>query len=157
MSRKRRASQRKIEADTHYGYSVALSKFINMLMWDGKKSIASRVVYDALDSVAKKRKDKPLVIFNKVITDLSPLVEVKSRRVGGATYSVPSEIRESRRIFLAMGWLINAARKRGSGDMTKKLADEINDVLEERGAAIKKKIDVHKAAESSRAFSHLRF
>lgn len=157
MSRKKRATPRKIEPDTHFGNSVAIAKFINMLMWDGNKSVARRIVYDALEAVAKRRKEKPLTIFNKVITDLSPLVEVKSRRVGGATYSVPSEIRESRRIFLAMGWLINSARKRGNGDMTKKLSDEINDVLEERGSSVKKKQDVQKAAESSRAFSHLRF
>ena len=156
MSRKKAAVKRKIEPDTMHN-SVKLAKFINMLMWNGKKPVAEKIVYDALDIVAKKQKREPLEVFEQVIEVLSPMVEVKSRRVGGATYSVPSEIRADRKLFLAMGWLINAARNRGSGNMTRKLADEIQDALEERGTAMKKKIDVHKAAESSKAFSHLRF
>ncbi len=156
MSRKKAAVKRKIEPDTMYN-SVKLAKFINMLMWNGKKPVAEKIVYDALDIVAKKQKREPLEVFEQVIEVLSPVVEVKSRRVGGATYSVPSEIRADRKLFLSMGWLINAARNRGSGNMTRKLADEIQDALEERGTAMKKKIDVHKAAESSKAFSHLRF
>ena len=156
MSRKRSAPKRKIEPDVKFN-SPALSKFINMLMWNGKKSVAERIVYDALDQVAAKQKKSPLEVFNKVIELLSPVVEVKSRRVGGATYSVPSEIRADRRRYLAMRWLINAARGRGGNAMDRQLAAEISDALEERGTAMRKKIDVHKAAESSRAFSHLRF
>lgn len=156
MSRKKSAIKRKIDPDAIY-QNIRLAKFINMLMWNGKKPIAEKIVYGALDMVAKKQKQSPLEVFERVITELSPGVEVKSRRVGGATYSVPSEIRADRKLFLAMGWLIKAARARNKGNMTKKLADEITDALEEKGTAMKKKLDVHKAAESSKAFSHLRF
>ena len=156
MSRKKLARKRKIEADSVYN-NVKLGKFINMLMWDGKKSTAERIVYAALDKAAKAKKMKQDDLFKQVIAELSPTVEVKSRRVGGGTYSVPIEPRDSRKDFLAMGWLIRAARKRGSNNMSDKLAAEMLDVLEERGAAMKKKVDVHKTAEASRAFSHLRF
>lgn len=156
MSRKKSAQKRKIEPDVNYN-SAALSKFINMLMWNGKKAVAEKIVYDALDQVASKHKKEPLQVFNQVIETLSPVVEVKSRRVGGATYSVPAEIRADRRRYLAMSWLIKAARQRGGNTMTKKLAAEISDALEDRGSAMRKKVDVHKTAESSKAFSHLRF
>ncbi len=156
MSRRKPAEKRAIVPDPQYE-SVELARFINMIMWNGKKSVAERIVYDALERATKKKKMKPLDLFTRVIDDLRPVVEVKSRRVGGATYSVPVEIRSARRTTLAMRWLIQAARGRKNQEMDKSLASEFLDVLDERGAAIKKKQDVHKMAEASRAFSHLRF
>lgn len=156
MSRRRAAVKRAIEPDPQYK-SVNLAKFINMLMWHGKKALAEKIVYGAIQFASEKRKMNGLKLFDQVIAMLEPIVEVKSRRVGGATYAVPIEIRATRRTTLAMRWLIQAARARGDRGMMKALGAELLDALDEKGAAMKKKQDVHKMAESSRALSHLRF
>ena len=156
MSRRRAAVKRAIEPDPQYK-SVNLAKFINMLMWNGKKALAEKIVYGAIQFAAEKRKMNGLKLFDQVIAMLEPIVEVKSRRVGGATYAVPIEIRATRRTTLAMRWLIQAARAREDRGMMNALGAELLDALEEKGAAMKKKQDVHKMAESSRALSHLRF
>lgn len=156
MARRKAATKRKIDPDPEF-HSVRLAKFINMVMWNGKKSIAETIVYGALEKVAKKKQQPPVEIFDAVIEALEPAVEVKSRRVGGATYTVPVEIRTERRTTLAMRWLIDATRKRPGKGMEESLAQELQDVLEERGAAFKKKQDIYKMAEASRAFSHFRF
>ena len=156
MSRRRAAVKRVIAPDPQYK-SINLAKFINMLMWNGKKSVAERIVYGAIQFASEKRKMEGLKLFDQVIEMLEPIVEVKSRRVGGATYAVPVEIRAARRTTLAMRWLIQAARARDNRGMMNSLGAEFLDALEERGAAMKKKQDIHKMAESSRALSHLRF
>ena len=156
MARRKAATKRKIDPDPQF-HSVRLAKFINMVMWKGKKSVAEAIVYGALEKVAKQKKQSSLQIFESVIDILEPSLEVKSRRVGGATYTVPVEIRAERRTTLAMRWLISATRKRTGKGMQEILAEELQDVLQERGAAFKKKQDVYKMAEASRAFSHFRF
>lgn len=156
MSRRKSAVKRKIDPDPEF-HDLRLAKFINMVMWNGKKSVAETIVYGALEKVGKKKKKAPLEVFQVVIEMLEPMVEVKSRRVGGATYTVPVEIRGDRRTTLAMRWLIDAARRRSGMEMKESLVLELQDAMEERGAAFKKKQDVHKMAEASRAFSHFRF
>jgi len=155
MPRRRVIAKRKILPEPKYG-SELLTKFMNHVMVDGKKSIAEKIVYGALDDIAKSGKDA-LEIFEKAIKGLMPLVEVKSRRVGGATYQVPVEVRETRRLALAMRWLVEAARKRGEKSMAKRLAGEIQDAVQGKGAAMKKLDDVHRMAEANKAFSHFRF
>ena len=156
MARRRAAVKRKIDPDPQF-HSLRLAKFINMVMWNGKKSVAESIVYGALEQVAKKKKEPPIQIFDRVIDMLEPAVEVKSRRVGGATYTVPVEIRTDRRTTLAMRWLIDSTRKRPGKGMQESLIAELYDALEERGSAFKKKQDVYRMAEASRAFSHFRF
>lgn len=156
MSRRRNSDKREVIPDPRFG-SLVLARFVNMLMEDGKKSIAERIVYDALDYVESKTNQNSLEILNKALENVQPVVEVKSRRVGGATYQVPVEVRPARRSALAMRWLIDAAHKRSEKGMDMKLAAELLDAGENRGTAVKKREDTHKMAEANKAFSHYRW
>jgi small subunit ribosomal protein S7 len=156
MPRRRVAAKREILPDPKFGSQI-LAKFINHVMVDGKKSTAERIVYGALDKIAERSKKNPIEIFERSLDNLRPMVEVKSRRVGGATYQVPVEVRPSRRTALAMRWLVESARSRGEKSMPLRLAGEILDSVEGKGAAIKKREDVHRMAEANKAFSHYRF
>lgn len=156
MSRRRVATKREIIPDPRYG-SVMLSKFMNMIMESGKKSVAENIVYGALDVIGGKGHNEPLDVLSKALENVQPRVEVKSRRVGGATYQVPVEVRPSRRMALAMRWLIDASRKRNERGMSAKLAGELLDAYENRGSAAKKREDTHRMAEANKAFSHYRW
>ncbi len=156
MPRRRSPEKRKVLPDPKYK-DIILAKFMNNLMKDGKKSIAEKIVYGAFEQVEKTLKEDPLGIFMKALDEVSPVVEVKSRRVGGATYQVPIEVRPSRRQALAMRWLVEAARKRSEKSMDHRLAGELTDAAEGKGSAVKKKEDVHRMAEANKAFSHFRF
>ncbi len=156
MSRRSEAPKREILPDPKYG-SVKLAKFINIMMLDGKKAVAERVIYGALDVMKEKGSPDPLEMLEVALENVSPAVEVKSRRVGGATYQVPVEVRPVRRNALAMRWVIEAARKRGEKSMMLKLAGELSDAAEKRGTAVKKRDDVHRMAEANKAFSHYRW
>ena len=157
MSRRRTPVKREILPDPKFK-SVTLSKFMVMIMEDGKKSVAEKIIYGALDKIADKKKtDDPLAVLTTAFENVSPSVEVKSRRVGGATYQVPVEVRAVRRTTLAMRWLIDASRKRGEKGMTDRLAGELIDASESRGAAVKKREDTHKMAEANKAFAHFRW
>ena len=154
--RRRAAPKRKIIPDSKYE-SELVAKFMNQLMVDGKKSIAEKIVYDAIDKIKSKSKDEPITIFNQAITNIKPTVEVRSRRVGGATYQVPVEVKSKRSQALAIRWLIDASRKRKDKKMSDKIFNEIFDAYQNRGSAIKKKEDTHKMAESNKAFAHFRW
>jgi len=156
MSRRRVAEKRGILPDPKYGDQV-LAKFINMVMRSGKKSIAEKIVYGALDEMTKKSNENSLDAFNKALVNVRPVVEVKSRRVGGATYQIPVEVRNDRSITLAMRWLVDASKKRSEKNMGLRLAGELLDASEKRGSAIKKREDTHKMAEANKAFSHFRW
>ncbi|MGM8852088.1 30S ribosomal protein S7 [Salinicola sp. V024] len=156
MPRRRVVAKREILPDPKFG-SERLAKFMNHLMISGKKSVAERIVYGALDRVAERSSEAPLDIFEKALEAIQPMVEVKSRRVGGATYQVPVEVRPSRRHALAMRWLADAARSRGEKTMAQRLAGEMLDAAEGKGAAVKKREDVHRMADANKAFSHYRF
>ncbi|MFO5903443.1 30S ribosomal protein S7 [Pseudomonas aeruginosa] len=156
MPRRRVAAKREVLADPKYGSQI-LAKFMNHVMESGKKAVAERIVYGALDKVKERGKADPLETFEKALDVIAPLVEVKSRRVGGATYQVPVEVRPSRRNALAMRWLVDFARKRGEKSMALRLAGELLDAAEGKGAAVKKREDVHRMAEANKAFSHYRF
>lgn len=156
MSRRRAATKRSVIPDPRFG-SEMLTKFMNLLMLSGKKSVAEKIVYGALDIVTTKGHEEPLEVLSKALESVQPRVEVKSRRVGGATYQVPIEVRPSRRSALAMRWIIDAARKRNERTMASKLAGELLDAFEGRGAANKKREDVHKMADANKAFSHYRW
>ena len=156
MPRRREVPKREILADPKFG-GTQVSKFINMIMRSGKKSIAEKIMYKALDSVAEKSNQESVEIMEKALENVRPVVEVKSRRVGGATYQVPVEVRPSRRNTLAMRWLIDAAKKRGEKTMASKLAGELLDAAESKGSAVKKREDTHKMAEANKAFSHFRW
>jgi len=156
MPRRRVAARRETLPDPKYG-SQLLAKFINMVMVDGKKSVAERILYGALDQVVDKRGGEALDLLEGALENVRPLVEVKSRRVGGATYQVPVEVRPNRRNSLAMRWLIDAARKRSEKSMAMRLAGELLDASENKGAAVKKKDDAHRMAEANKAFSHYRW
>ena len=156
MSRRRVAAKREINPDPRFG-SELLSKFMNMIMESGKKSIAEGIVYGALDAIEAKGHSAPLEVLSKALENVQPRVEVKSRRVGGATYQVPVEVRSSRRLALAMRWLIDASRKRNERGMSGKLAGELMDAFEGKGNAAKKREDTHRMAEANKAFSHYRF
>lgn len=156
MPRRRVAAKREILPDPKFG-NITLAKFINHVMVSGKKSVAERIVYGALDKVQERSKADPLELFEKALESVQPAVEVKSRRVGGATYQVPCEVRPSRRMALAMRWLVDASRKRGEKSMALRLAGEMLDAAEGRGAAVKKREDVHRMAEANKAFAHYRF
>ena len=156
MPRRRVAAKREILPDPKFG-SERLAKFMNHLMVSGKKSIAERIVYGALDRVAERNNEAPLDVFDKALEAIQPMVEVKSRRVGGATYQVPVEVRPSRRQALAMRWLVDAARGRGEKTMVQRLAGEMLDAADGKGAAVKKREDVHRMADANKAFSHYRF
>ena len=156
MPRRREVPKREILPDPKFG-SVDLSKFMNVVMESGKKAVAERIIYGALDQVEKKSGKDPLEVFVIALNNVKPMVEVKSRRVGGANYQVPVEVRSSRRTALAMRWLKDAARKRGEKSMGARLAGELLDAAEGRGGAVKKREEVHRMAEANKAFSHFRF
>ena len=155
--RRRAAPKRKIIPDSKYE-SELVAKFMNQLMVDGKKSIAEKIVYGAFDELEKSvQKESPVDVFKKVLDQVAPVVEVRSRRIGGATYQVPVEVRAKRRTALAMRWLVEAARKRKEKSMHARLAAELKEAMDGKGAAVKKKEDMHKMAEANKAFSHFRF
>ena len=156
MSRKRKAPIRKIYPDPKYG-STVISKFVNSIMYDGKKSQAERILYDALEKIKEKNKQDPLKVFNSAINNVKPNLEVRSRRVGGATYQVPVEVKLNRGQALALRWLMEATRKRKNKSMAEKLYSEILDASQNKGAAIKKREDTHKMAEANKAFAHYRY
>ncbi len=156
MPRRRVVGQRKILPEPKFS-SQLLAKFMNVVMLDGKKSVAEKIVYGALEVVKSQASADPLETFEKALDAIAPMVEVKSRRVGGATYQVPVEVRAERRSALAMRWLVEHSRKRGEKSMALRLAGEINDAANGRGSAVKKREDVHRMAEANRAFSHYRF
>ena len=156
MPRRRVAAKREILPDPKFG-SQLLTKFINMVMVDGKKSVAEKIIYGALDQVGNRSGGEPMDILDKALENVRPLVEVKSRRVGGATYQVPIEVRSNRSNTLAMRWLIDAARKRSEKSMAQRLAGELADAAESRGTAVKRREDTHRMAEANKAFSHYRW
>jgi len=156
MPRRRVIAKRQILPDPKFG-SQRLARFINMVMKSGKKSVAEKIVYGALDQVAEKTGKDALEAFEKALENVQPLVEVKSRRVGGATYQVPIEVRADRGAALAMRWLSDSARKRGEKSMGIRLANEILDAAESKGSAVKKREDVHRMAEANKAFAHYRW
>ena len=156
MSRKKSASKKLISLDPKYK-SPIIPKLINSLMYDGKKTIAEKIVYDAIDKIKSKSKDEPITVFNQAISNIKPTVEVRSRRVGGATYQVPVEVKSKRAQALAIRWLIDSARKRKDKYMSDKIFHELYDAYEKKGAAVKKREDVHKMAESNKAFAHFRW
>ncbi len=156
MSRRHRAEKREILPDAKFGDTV-LTKFMNNLMLDGKKSVAESIVYGALERVEGKLKRAPVEVFHEALENIKPGVEVRSRRVGGATYQVPVEVRPERREALAIRWLIKASRARNENTMEERLASELLDAVNARGSAVKKREDTHKMAEANKAFSHYRW
>jgi len=156
MPRRRVAAKREILPDPKFG-NTTLAKFMNHVMISGKKSVAEKIVYGALDTVAAKSGNDPVEMFEQSLEAIQPMVEVKSRRVGGATYQVPVEVRPARRQALAMRWLVDAARGRGEKSMAQRLANEMIEACEGKGSAVKKREDVHRMAEANKAFSHYRF
>ncbi len=156
MSRRHAAEKREVLPDAKYGDRV-LTKFMNNLMVDGKKSVAESIVYNALDRVESRLKRAPIEVFREALDNVKPSVEVRSRRVGGATYQVPVEVRPERREALAIRWLIIAARKRNENTMEERLAGELLDAANSRGTAVKKREDTHKMADANKAFSHYRW
>jgi small subunit ribosomal protein S7 len=156
MPRRREVPKRDILPDPKFG-SVELAKFMNVVMLSGKKAVAERIIYGAFDQIQTKTGKEPIEVFNLAINNIKPIVEVKSRRVGGANYQVPVEVRPVRRLALAMRWLREAAKKRGEKSMDLRLAGELLDAAEGRGAAMKKRDDTHKMAEANKAFSHFRW
>jgi small subunit ribosomal protein S7 len=156
MSRRRRAERREIVPDAKFG-DLVLAKFMNSLMYSGKKSAAETIIYGAFDTIQSKTKQDPLAVFHEALRNVSPSIEVKSRRVGGATYQVPIEVRTDRSRALAIRWIINAARARNEPNMTGRLSGELMDAANNRGSAVKKREDTHKMAEANRAFSHYRW
>ncbi|MCW8128591.1 30S ribosomal protein S7 [Microbulbifer halophilus] len=156
MPRRRVVAKREILPDPKFG-NVTLAKFMNHVMISGKKSVAEGIVYGALDTVSDKLNKDPIEVFEESLENIAPMVEVKSRRVGGATYQVPVEVRPSRRMALAMRWLVDFSRKRGEKSMVQRLANEMIDASQNKGGAVKKREDVHRMAEANKAFSHYRF
>jgi len=156
MSRKNRAPKRIHYPDAKY-QSAVLSKFINFVMYDGKKSVAEKIIYNALDQIKNKTKEDPIKIFNDAVNNIRPNLEVRSRRVGGATYQVPQEVKTKRSQTLALRWLLTATRKRKNKTMSERLFNEIMDASQKKGNAIKKREDTHKMAESNKAFAHFRW
>jgi small subunit ribosomal protein S7 len=156
MPRRREVPKREILPDPKFG-NVEVSKFVNVLMESGKKSVAERIIYGAFEQIKTKSGKDPLEVFASAISNARPMVEVKSRRVGGANYQVPVEVRPARRMALAMRWIREAARKRGEKSMGQRLAGELLEASENRGGAVKKRDEVHRMAEANKAFSHFRF
>ena len=156
MSRRHRAEKRQINPDPKFG-NMTVSKFMNYVMIDGKKAAAEKIVYGALDKIEAKTRRSPIDLFSEALENVTPSVEVRSRRVGGATYQVPVEVRPDRKIALAMRWIINAARARNETTMVDRLSGELMDAAQNRGAAVKKREDTHRMAEANRAFSHYRW
>lgn len=156
MPRRREVPKREILPDPKFG-SELLTKFMNAVMQDGKKAVAEKILYTALDEISSKKGGDGMEVLNEALDNVRPAVEVKARRVGGATYQVPVEVRPSRQNALAMRWLIDAARKRGEKSMARKLAGELLDAAEKRGSAVKKREDTHRMAEANKAFAHFRW
>ena len=156
MSRKKKAPKRIFYSDPKYK-STILAKFINIIMYDGQKNKAERIIYTALEQIKNKTKDDPIKVFNEAIKNIRPNLEVRSRRVGGATYQVPVEVKLKRSQTLALRWLLDATRKRKNKTMSEKLLNELMDASQNKGAAIKKREDTHKMAESNKAFAHFRW
>jgi small subunit ribosomal protein S7 len=156
MSRRHRAEKREINPDPKFG-DLIVSKFMNNLMYEGKKSVAEGIVYGAFDKIETKAKQDPVQVFHDALNNVAPAIEVRSRRVGGATYQVPVEVRNERRQALAIRWIIIAARKRNETTMVDRLSGELLDAASNRGTAVKKREDTHKMAEANRAFSHYRW
>jgi small subunit ribosomal protein S7 len=156
MARRRRAEHREINPDAKYG-DLIVAKFMNCLMYEGKKSVAEGIVYGAFDTIQQKSKQDPLQMFHEALRNVAPALEVRSRRVGGATYQVPVEVRQDRSRALAIRWIINAARARNEPTMTGRLSGELLDAANNRGSAVKKREDTHKMADANRAFSHYRW
>ena len=156
MSRRHRAEKREINPDPKFG-DLVITKFMNAIMYDGKKSVAETIVYGALDAVQVKSKQEPVALFHQALGNVAPHVEVRSRRVGGATYQVPVDVRPDRRQALAIRWLINAARGRNETTMVDRLSGELLDAANNRGSAVKKREDTHRMADANRAFSHYRW
>ena len=156
MSRKSKAPKRIFYPESKY-QSLVLSKFINFVMYDGKKSVAEKIIYTALDQIKNKTKDDPLKVFNDAISNIRPNLEVRSRRVGGATYQIPVEVKTKRSQTLALRWLLEATRKRKNKTMSEKLFNELMDASQNKGTAIKKREDTHRMAESNKAFAHFRW
>ncbi|OLP43302.1 30S ribosomal protein S7 [Rhizobium oryziradicis] len=156
MSRRHKAEKREINPDPKFG-DLIVTKFMNAIMLHGKKSVAETIVYGAFDVVESKSKQEPIAIFHQALENVAPHVEVRSRRVGGATYQVPVDVRPERRQALAIRWLINAARKRNETTMVDRLSGELLDASNNRGSAVKKREDTHKMADANRAFSHYRW
>ncbi|MDH6235222.1 small subunit ribosomal protein S7 [Mesorhizobium soli] len=156
MSRRHSAEKREINPDPKFG-DLVITKFMNAVMYDGKKSIAETIVYGALDQVQAKTKQEPVALFHQALDNVAPHIEVRSRRVGGATYQVPVDVRPERRQALAIRWLITAARNRNETTMVDRLSGELLDAANNRGTAVKKREDTHKMAEANRAFAHYRW
>ncbi len=156
MSRKNRAPKRIFYPDPKY-QSLVLSKFINFVMYDGKKTAAEKIIYEALDQIKNKTKEDPIKVFNEAVNNIRPNLEVRSRRVGGATYQVPVEVKTSRSQTLALRWLLDASRKRKNKSMSDRLFNELMDAYQKKGSAIKKREDTHRMAESNKAFAHYRW
>lgn len=156
MPRRRVVAKREILPDPKF-HNQTIAKFMNHVMEDGKKSIAEKIVYGALDTIQSRQGKDPVEVFESALEAVAPMVEVKSRRVGGATYQVPVEVRPERREALAMRWLVDSARKRGEKSMALRLAGELQDAVDGKGSAFKKREDVHRMAEANKAFSHFRF
>ena len=156
MSRKKQAPKRIFYPDTKYS-SLVLAKFINFVMYDGKKETSENIIYDALEKIRNKTKDDPIKIFNEAIANIRPNLEVRSRRVGGATYQVPQEVNTKRSQTLALRWLLEATRKRKNKSMSDKLFSELMDASQKKGAAMKKRENTHRMAESNKAFAHYRW
>ncbi len=156
MPRRRQAEIREVNADPVYN-STLVEKFVNSMMWDGKKSVAQGIFYDSMEKIRERTGDDPLKLFKKAVENCKPLLEVKTRRVGGANYQVPIEVPQNRRTSLAIRWLITNARSRPEKGMPEKLANELNDAANLRGGAIKKRDDVHRMAEANKAFAHYRW
>ncbi|MGN6467550.1 MAG: 30S ribosomal protein S7 [Rhizobiaceae bacterium] len=156
MSRRHRADKREINPDPKFG-DLIVTKFMNAVMYDGKKSVAESIVYGALDQVQSKTRQEPVAVFHQALENVAPHIEVKSRRVGGATYQVPVDVRPERRQALAIRWLITAARGRNETTMVDRLSGELMDAANNRGSAVKKREDTHKMAEANRAFAHYRW
>ncbi len=156
MSRRHRAEKREVLPDPKFG-DIVLTKFMNAIMLDGKKSVAERIVYGALDIVEEKAKTDPMGLFHDALDNVKPSVEVRSRRVGGATYQIPCDVRAERKQALAIRWLVSASRSRSENTMRERLAGELMDAANNRGAAVKKREDTHKMAEANRAFAHFRW
>jgi small subunit ribosomal protein S7 len=154
--RRRRADVREVQADSVYN-STLVEKFVNSMMWDGKKNTAQRIFYEAMSKIQERSGEEPLKVFKKAVEGCKPVLEVKTRRVGGANYQVPVEVPANRRTSLAIRWILNSARSRPEKSMPEKLAAEINDAANMRGGAIKKKDDVHRMAEANKAFAHYRW
>ena len=156
MSRKNRAPKRNISPDARYG-SLILSKFINFVMYDGKKAVAEKIIYSVFEQIKNKTKEDPVKIFNEAINNIRPNLEVRSRRVGGSTYQIPVEVKTKRSQTLALRWLLEASKKRKNKTMSDKLFNELMDAYQKKGFAIKKREDTHKMAESNKAFAHYRW